>query len=81
MPRIFEWNGYRFFFYSNEGDPTEPLHVHVRKAESVAKYWIEPELKLASSWAFAPSELRRLEKVVRNREAEIREAWNEYFGD
>ncbi|MCP4109321.1 MAG: DUF4160 domain-containing protein [Desulfobacteraceae bacterium] len=32
--------GYRFFFYSNEGNPLEPLHIHVRKGEAVAKFWI-----------------------------------------
>lgn len=81
MPRIFEWNGYRFFFYSNEGDPREPPHVHVRKAGSVAKFWIEPEVRLASSWGFTSSELSALEKVARNHESDIRSAWNEFFGD
>ena len=27
MPKIFEIDGFRFFFYSNEHDP---IHVHVR---------------------------------------------------
>ncbi|WP_394700159.1 DUF4160 domain-containing protein [uncultured Parasphingorhabdus sp.] len=30
MPKIFEWQGYRFYFYSNEGNPPEPVHIHVR---------------------------------------------------
>jgi len=28
MPVVFRYRGYRFFFYSNEGDPREPLHIH-----------------------------------------------------
>ena len=42
MPKIFEINGYRFLFYSNEGNPLEPCHVHVAKGSSYAKVWIEP---------------------------------------
>ena len=29
--------------FTQEGDPLEPLHIHVRKAECVAKFWLEPE--------------------------------------
>ena len=32
MPIVFRSDGFKFFFYSNEGDPREPLHVHVAKA-------------------------------------------------
>ena len=28
-----------FVFHSNEGDPREPLHIHARKGEAVAKFW------------------------------------------
>ncbi len=43
MPKIYEQNGYRFFFYSAEGD--EPCHVHIKKGEGDGKIWLEPELK------------------------------------
>jgi hypothetical protein len=29
MPVVCRWNGFRFHFFSNEGDPLEPVHVHV----------------------------------------------------
>jgi hypothetical protein len=45
MPKIFEWRGYKFFFFSDEGDPLEPCHIHIRKAEQYAKIWIEPEVQ------------------------------------
>ncbi|WP_284734689.1 DUF4160 domain-containing protein [Sphingosinicella terrae] len=32
MPTVFRRQGFRFFFYSNEGSPLEPIHVHVEKA-------------------------------------------------
>ena len=42
MPVVFRYKGYRFFFHSNEGDPREPLHIHARKGEAIAKFWLEP---------------------------------------
>ncbi len=28
MPVVFRYKGIRFFFYSNEGNPLEPRHIH-----------------------------------------------------
>ena len=43
MPKAFpNWNGYRFHFYSNEGEPREPVHVHVTKDRATAKFWLNP---------------------------------------
>ena len=79
MPLVFRYRGYRFFFFSNEGDPQEPLHIHVRKAESLAKFWIDPEVSLAESYGFKASELRRLAEIIEHNKELIRETWNEYF--
>lgn len=79
MPKIFEWKGYKFFFYSNEGDPLESVHVHVRKGENIAKYWIAPEISLASSWGMSSQELNMLENIVKEHKTKILEKWNEYF--
>jgi len=54
MPTILRWKGYRFFFFSNEGDPSEPVHVHIRKDSNVAKFWIEPVVALAESYGMSP---------------------------
>jgi hypothetical protein len=29
----FRFGGFRFFFYSNEGDPWEPVHIHVERGD------------------------------------------------
>ena len=42
LPTLLKEGPYRFFFYSNEGDPREPPHVHVTAGERVAKFWLEP---------------------------------------
>ncbi len=36
MPTVLRVDGFRFFFYSNEGN--EPAHIHVQKAEKYAKF-------------------------------------------
>jgi hypothetical protein len=79
MPKIFEWSGYKFFFFSNEGDPLEPTHIHVRKGPHIAKFWIQPEVSLASSWGMNAKELNMLEKTVIEHKNIIMEKWNEYF--
>ena len=79
MPTVFRYRGYRFFFYSNEGDPLEPLHIHVIKGESVAKFWVEPTVAVAQNYGMNPSELTKLSKIINERKELIREAWNEYF--
>ncbi len=50
MRVVFRYKGFRFFFYSNEGSPREPVHVHVRAASSEAKLWLEPEIRVATSY-------------------------------
>lgn len=80
MPAIFRYKGFRFFFYSNEGSPREPVHVHVNGKGSEAKYWLEPEVSLARSDGFDAKELRELQEVVEQQAALIKERWNEHFG-
>ena len=79
MPVVFFFRGYRFFFFSNEGDPREPVHIHVRKDSKLAKFWIEPEVKLADSYGFSARELNNISGRIDNRKAKIVEAWHEHF--
>lgn len=47
MPVVFRFNGIRFHFFSNEGDPREPLHIHAQRAECLAKIWLHPGIAVA----------------------------------
>lgn len=76
MPTIFLAEGFRFFFFSNEG--TEPIHIHVEKGEKYAKFWLSP-LSLAYNYKFNIPELNRVIKIVEKRKQFIEEKWNEYF--
>lgn len=80
MPVVFRWNGYRFHFFSNEGAPLEPVHIHVAKDDADAKFWLFPEVEVAYNRGFNAKALRELREVVEERRAEIEEAWNDYFG-
>ena len=79
MPVVFYFKGHKFFFFSNEGDPREPMHVHVRKDAKLANFWLNPRAQLAESYGFSAKELNQIAKIIDNRRKEIAEAWNEYF--
>jgi len=80
MPVVLRYKGFRFFFYSNEGNPREPLHVHVRSGGDEAKLWLEPEVRVAVSYGFAAGTLRELVEVVQANREMIERAWHDYFG-
>lgn len=71
MSVVFRYRGYRFFFYSNEGDPREPLHVHVRKGGAVAKLWLKPTPQVVDTYGLAAHELSELLEVAASRVGEI----------
>jgi len=79
MPVVFRYKGYRFFFYSNEGDPNETMHIHVRKGSAVAKLWLERMPEIAESYGLAAHELRELLDVAVDHADEIVRYWNEHF--
>ncbi|KLU14602.1 MULTISPECIES: DUF4160 domain-containing protein [Xenorhabdus] len=80
MPVILRFKGYRFFFYSNEGNPLEPVHIHVRSAEGEAKFWLVPDVLLARNDGFNARELKELVGIIKLNREKLVEAWNDYFG-
>ena len=79
MPVAFHYKAFRFFFYSNEGNPREPLHIHVRSAEGEAKFWLTPNVYLAQSDGFDARVLRELQGVIAANKDLIERTWNEHF--
>jgi hypothetical protein len=80
MPVVFRHKGYRFFFFSNEGEPLEPLHIHVRRGEATTKFWLSPRVGLAESYGMDSTELRELMRTVEKNKELIERFWNEHFG-
>jgi hypothetical protein len=79
MPVVLRYKGYTFFFFSNEGIPREPLHVHARKGEATAKLWLEPEVMVADSYGMSAKELRELVRVARANKDAFAKAWKDFF--
>lgn len=77
MPKVLEKQGFRFFFFSGEGQ--EPPHIHVEHADKVAKYWLQP-VELASSEGFRAHELSKLRMLVIEHRNLFLEKWHEHFG-
>jgi len=76
VPTLLWVEGFRFFFFSREGN--EPPHVHVRKGDAVAKLWLQP-VRIEFSEGLNPSELRRLRELTLEHQTEFIERWNEHF--
>ena len=79
MPKLLQWNGWKFFFYSREGMPLEPPHVHVRSGNSEAKIWLTPVVRVASDRRMDPRTLKMLVAVVSEHRDEFEERWHEFF--
>lgn len=79
MPEVFREGGFRFFFYANEGNPREPVHIHVEKAENEVKFWLRPEVKLAYNDGFDAATLRKLIELIYWRRDSLERKWNEFF--
>lgn len=81
MPSIFWEQGFKFHFYSSEGDPREPIHVHVAKrGGGDGKLWLYPDVTFAYIHDLDARSQRWIISVVRARRTEIESAWHEHFG-
>jgi len=76
MPTVLRSGPYRVFFYS--ADRSEPRHVHVVRDDCRAKVWLDP-VQLHDSTGFARAELGKVEALVTEHGAELREAWDDFF--
>jgi hypothetical protein len=78
MPVALRQSGLRYYFFSNEGQPPEAAHIHVKGGGRDAKVWLEPEISLADSYGFNSRELSNILQVVAdNRDL----AWHDHFSD
>lgn len=85
MPKCMTVYGYVVFFWSNENDPLEPVHVHVDKQISShsTKIWIlsDGSTYLENNNSKIPSkDLKRIQKVIEVYSGLIVSMWEKYFG-
>jgi len=77
MPNALREGPYRFYFYSF--DCNEPMHVHVRRDDNEAKFWLEP-IEAAFNSGFAGHELRDIEEIIVENYSQLTEVWYEHCG-
>ena len=78
MPTLFIFFGFRFMFYSNDH---EPIHVHVIKGDSEARFQVQPEVELIDNRGLKTAELKLAESIVEDNKELIIERWNSFFKD
>lgn len=80
MPAVFRDRGRRFHFYSDEGTPREPVHIHVSEAGKEAKFWVEGEIRLARKIGYNDRDVRELAEIVEANRDLIERSWHDFFG-
>ncbi|MBS1487577.1 MAG: DUF4160 domain-containing protein [Bacteroidetes bacterium] len=77
MPTILLVKGFRFFFFSADGN--EPVHIHVKKGDGDGKIWLQPDVRTAYMLDFTAQEERQIIDIVTEKRDLIILKWNEYF--
>ena len=75
MPTVLRIGRYRFHFYSDERN--KPAHIHVATADGECKFWLQP-IVLAGNKGLRPDDLRRIERLVCEHVAFLKEKYLEY---
>lgn len=87
MPQVFKIGSYWVYFWANEGNPPEPIHVHVSSngaQENGTKIWITKAGKcyVANNNAkIPPRTLHNIVKIIEARSGEIIMKWENFFGE
>ena len=75
-PTVFREGNYRFFFFSRE----EPrIHVHVSHPDGEAKFWLTPNVHLATFVGLNQRQLHEAQLLVETHVGEITDAWHNHF--
>ena len=77
MPTVIREGPYRFFFVSL--DREEPPHIHVRRENNVAKFWLDP-IALQRTGGFSRAELTTIAQLVAEHRDLFLERWYDFFG-
>jgi len=79
MPTVLFKNGWRFFFFANEGN--EPIHIHVMKAEKSCKFFLnedQVELKLSNQKYMKGKDLKEVKEIIFENFNYIVESWKKF---
>ena len=78
---ILRHDGFKFFFYANEGNRREPIHIHIhiRRDGMEAKFWLTPQVRIAYNEGFDARMQRALIAVIEANVNLIERKWDEFF--
>ena len=77
MPKIFETEGFSFFFYMNEH---EPVHVHVKKQGKLAKFEIVNGHAVPIFGKLTKADMAKASELATENSELIVKKWFETFG-
>lgn len=87
MPQVFKIGNYTVYFWSNEGEPLEPIHVHVADGiprRDATKIWITESGKaFVVDWKadIPTSAQKNILRMIEANSKIIIDKWNEHFGE
>jgi hypothetical protein len=76
MPNVLKIGPFRFFFFAS--DRGEPRHVHVERDGRTAKFWLDL-VRLAWNKGHNSADLKWIERLVNDNQADLRRSWDDYF--
>ena len=76
MPTALRIGPYRLYFYSY--DCGEPRHMHVDRDAKSAKFWLDPDVLLATNHGFRRKELRDIERIIRQNLEILKHEWDSF---
>ena len=85
MPQVFKIAGYTVYFWVNENDPLEPVHVHIAKgvpSPNATKIWITKNGKclLCNNNSKTPDkQLRVFMQIIEARSKSVLDLWYSTF--
>lgn len=75
MPTVLRKNGFRFFFYSREGN--EPPHIHVIGRGGEAKVWLDP-IEISKIYGLKAKDQREILSIVQDNAKLFLEKYGEW---
>lgn len=86
MPQLFKIHSYTVYFWSNEGDPLEPVHVHIAEGQPVpngTKVWLmaDGSCKVDGESSIEQHKLNKILEVINSNRSYIISKWKTRFGN
>lgn len=87
MPQIFKIAGYVIYFWANENEPLEPIHVHINKgvpSANATKVWVTKSGKCLlcnNNSKIKKHLLDDIIDVIEARSDEVITKWINFFGE